>query len=51
MTILVVVQEITQAAGVYCATSHKIQFAHVWVSDCLNSLPLVQNRDWRVLTG
>ncbi|KAL9062933.1 MAG: hypothetical protein Q9161_009692 [Pseudevernia consocians] len=33
MTILVIAQEITQAAGVYCATSRKIQFAHVWANE------------------
>ncbi|KAF6222464.1 hypothetical protein HO173_013442 [Letharia columbiana] len=32
MIVLVVVQEITQAAGVFCATSKNIQFAHVWIS-------------------
>ena len=32
MTTLVVLQEITQAAGKYCATSNKPYFAHVWAS-------------------
>ncbi|KAI1612320.1 organic solute transporter Ostalpha-domain-containing protein [Exophiala viscosa] len=30
-TILIVAQEITQAVGVYCATSMKPRFAHVWL--------------------
>ncbi|CAD6575156.1 MAG: hypothetical protein ASARMPREDX12_007133 [Alectoria sarmentosa] len=30
MTVITVAQEITEAAGVYCATSNKVQFAHVW---------------------
>ncbi len=38
MTILVIAQEITQAAGVYCATSRKVQFAHVWVGYFLMTL-------------
>ncbi|KAN0092106.1 DUF300 domain containing protein [Hyaloscypha variabilis] len=32
MLILLVVTEITQAMGTYCATSNKIYFAHIWVT-------------------
>jgi len=39
MLILLVVTEITQAMGTYCATSNKIYFAHIWVrAPYLNSL-------------
>ncbi|KAH8669499.1 organic solute transporter Ostalpha-domain-containing protein [Tricladium varicosporioides] len=32
MLILLIVTEITQAAGSYCSTSNKIYFAHIWVT-------------------
>ncbi|PMD33849.1 DUF300-domain-containing protein [Hyaloscypha variabilis F] len=32
MLILLVVTEITQAIGTYCATSNKLYFAHIWVT-------------------
>jgi hypothetical protein len=36
-TILIIAQEITQATGVYCQTSNKARFAHVWVCHHINS--------------
>lgn len=39
-TILIIAQEVTEATGVYCKTSNKPAFAHVWVS---LSLSLVYN--------
>lgn len=46
MTVLVVVQEITQGAGVFCATSKEVQFAHVWVGgrSLLSGAGLVDDR-------